>query len=588
MKPIKETYKNKVKAAVVSVLFVTAGLNGPALQAQVTIGSEYAPTRAALLELKTQQTAGALTSISDDANITSGAGGGGLLLPRVKLTSVNYLEPFIPYNDPDFEVNTGNLKERLAGLMVYNITNDGSLYPAVYTWNGLMWVTSQVNASVSSIWMQPKAFTFYETGYETIRPLTFTVSGDGTWTYQWYQLVGSNIHVRVAMPAGGSGGTVSGTGATTASFTPTGIKKTTAGSTSTRNANNTGFYRFYCVASSSLGAVLTSEVAEVAVGCGAKNLQGEWLSFMCFNLGIVDTIGISRQKNYSIGAISNDANGLHTYISGEENIWGSLFQWGRIADGHELRVFDMGATPTPTPTNILSYTSGSGMTASEIVNGNQCSSTDTHRPWQQVRATSNWYGKFIFGVSTGTNYNWNPVIPQTTADIVWRAGRFIQNDPCAHYEIDKTEPGKNAYRQFWHTGTTTPTASDSACYDSGTAWRIPSQDEWGSLYKGGTISGSSATAAANTWSWYNTNNIRGYEIKPDGNTTTLFLPASGYRSRGNVFLYGQGSIGYYWSTGVSGTNAYNLNFYSGTVHPATSNYRAFGFALRCIKKIKES
>jgi uncharacterized protein (TIGR02145 family) len=221
------------------------------------------------------------------------------------------------------------------------------------------------------------------------------------------------------------------------------------------------------------------------------------------------------------------------------------------------------------------------LSASDIGEGSRCNNTDTRRPYYQVRTTSTWYGKFIYGVNSATNYNWNPVTVQTTLDGIWRSGRFIQNDPCAHYKTD------NTYQDFWHQGTD-PSDGVAACTDAGTAWRIPSQDEWGSLYKGGAITGSPAMATANTWSWYggtsanNTSN-RGFEIKPNNVATTLFLPAVGYRNTSDGFLYYQGSNGFYWSANVSGTTAYNLHFNSGTVYPANNLNRAYGFALRCIK-----
>lgn len=548
------------------------------LQSQVTIGSGIEPRRAALLDLKTRQgAAGTVSSVSDDANITSGLGDGGLLLPRVKLVSISTLEPFIPTSDPDYIANTDNLKERLAGLMVYNITNNGvgsTLYPAVYTWNGTIWVPSQANEAVSSITGQPKKFTFYEQGTETAAPITFTVAGPGTWTYQWYQVTGNNVHVRIGTPVGQAGtiytstATANAAGANTASFTPQAVIKGT-----TRNANYTGFYKFYCVATSTLGAELTSDIAEVAVGCGAKNNAGEWISFMCFNLGSDNNSTIESQKSYSIGSYTNnttDAPGQHAYIANEEKLWGSLFQWGRIPDGHELRSFTgVGGTPT----NIADR---GAMATTDIGDGYRCSVSDTNRPYQQVKKTSTtWYGKFICGSAA-----WTP-IAQATSDVLWRTGRFIQNDPCAHYKADGT------YQEFWHEGTDQTTTGTTACTDAGTSWRTPVQDEWGSLYKGVTTSGSPAAATANTWSWYGgtstpINTSRGYEIKPDGVTTTMFLPASGYRSS-NGLLYLQGAGGTYWSISIISTNAYNLNFNSGSVFPANSSSRANGFALRCIK-----
>ncbi|NDV96129.1 hypothetical protein D0T84_14585 [Dysgonomonas sp. 521] len=560
------------------------------LRGQITIGSDIPPTRAALLDLKARQTTGTLTSVTADENITAALGDGGLVLPRVKLVSISTLEPFIPADDAAFTANTNSLKEKLAGLMVYNMTNNGvgsALYPAVYTWDGEKWVTTQANEAASSIITQPLPFTFYETGEETINPLTFVVEGLGDWTFQWYQITGNNVHVRISTAIGSSdavGGTVGKEVVdtrSTALFTPTGVKKGT-----TRKANNTGFYKFYCIAESSMGARLESDIAEVAVGCGAKNNAGEWISFMCFNLGAGADIGtasyngitIQEQKDYPIGTFTNNANGVsnqHAYIPGEEKLWGSLFQWGRIADGHELRLFT-GAGGTPTNTQLYS-----GVVANDIVNGSRCSASDTYRPYQQVKNGTAGYGKFITGGA-----NWTP-ISQVNADQLWRTGRFIQNDPCAHYKTD------GSYHEFWHNGTDGQNKDvdgvtiSPACTDVGTAWRTPSQDEWASIYRGGTISGDPGNATANTWSWYNgtsTNYSRGYEIKPDGTTATLFLPASGNRNYGNnSLLYNQSTGGNYWSISIININAYYLFFNRSSVSPAFNINRAYGFALRCIK-----
>ena len=553
--------KTKLQIIRSSLLVTLMLLSGICLQAQVTIGSDLPATRAALLELKTKQEAGTVTSVSDPKNATSDVGG--LLLPRVALANLNTLEPFISATDPAFTGNTNSLKQKLAGLMVYNITNDGTLYPAVYTWNGTAWGTSQINAAISTITTQPKAFTFYETGQETLTPLTFVVNGEGNWTYTWYQVTGSNVHVRIGVP-------VTPTSAT-AAFTPTAITKVGNAGVTTRDANNNGFYKFYCVAESDMGAVLTSDIAEIAVGCGAKNNAGEWISFMCFNLGAQNGITIQQQKDHNVGVFTNDKNGtanMHQYIANEERVWGSLFQWGRIADGHENR--NTGTNPS------VAY---GAMATTNIGNGFRCSSSDTHRPSNQVRKSTTWYGKFIHGVPASTGYNWTPSA-QSTADQLWRTSRFVQNDPCAHYKTDGT------YQEFWHEGTDQSTTGTTACTDAGTAWRTPTQDEWGAIYKSGAISGGPGTATANTWVWYNgtaANYSRGYEIRPDGNTTTLFLPASGYRSYGDGELYHQGSIGNYWSTTVNGSNAFTLSFTSGSVIPANSLTRAYGFALRCVK-----
>jgi uncharacterized protein (TIGR02145 family) len=370
-------------------------------------------------------------------------------------------------------------------------------------------------------------------------------------------VTGSNVHVRIGTPIGGDG-TVSGTGATTASFTPAGIIKGT-----THNANNTGFYRFYCIASSSLGARLESDIVEVAVGCGAKNNAGEWISFMCFNLGATD-LTIAAQKNHSMTfSPANDANGRHYYIAGEENLYGDLYQWGRIGDGHEKRGAEQGfvAGQNTAGTNQAAY--GSGPTYED---GNLIGTSQRY-PWRQVARSTTHYGKFIITTAAQT-YNWAFNLPADQITQLWRTGRFAANDPCAKIKED------GLTYETWY-------PAQDGTSGATTAWRTPAQDEWGSIYKGGTISGSPGIATANTWVW-NRNNGRGYEIRPDNVTTTLFLPANG-RDAYNGYLYSQGVGGYYWSINTISTNAYSLTFTSSSVTPATSSSRAHGFALRCIK-----
>jgi hypothetical protein len=503
------------------------------LQAQVTVGSEIPPTRAALLELKTQQKAGTASGPAHQDNATSGANGGGLLLPRVELEGSDKLMPFIPDNDPDL----AELKIKLTGLMVYNIKTVGvSLYPGLYIWNGSAWTTSQANPAAFAIAIQPKAFTFYEQGTETADPLTFSVAGGETpYTYQWHQLISNNVHVRVGVPV------TAGDYYTTASYTPTQVLKGT-----TNNANNTGFYRFYCVATDANGVELTSDVAEVAVGCGAKTKDGRWLSFMCFNLG-ADALTIEQQKTYTIDL---DAAGFdpHTYVQDEEKLYGDLFQWGRIADGHEDR-----------QSGEIEYTSIN--TTTDLVNGVAC--LGSNFPYYQIGKGTTGYGKFI-----KSSPFWAPEISQSS--FLWSSSYMQPNDPCTHYQ----ENGQ--YQEFWNNCLET-TAT--------TGWRVPSQGEFGELFLGGALSGNPTDAQANTWVWISTNG-RGYELRPDGFTPTLFLPANGYRTYpvSPIFnLRSQGEAGYYWSNTAIGTNSYLLNVSENSVSPGAADNRAFGFGIRCIK-----
>jgi len=132
-----------------------------------------------------------------------------------------------------------------------------------------------------------------------------------------------------------------------------------------------------------------------------------------------------------------------------------------------------------------------------------------------------------------------------------------------------------------------PATSDPV--SSGTGWHLPNQNEWSSLYRGGNISGNPDFAYANIWSWYQLNpadaneGVKGYEIKPDGATTTLFLPASGNRYFTSALLYRSGVGGYYWSGSITGVNALGLLISSIGVNPTNVSSRGYGYALRCAK-----
>ncbi|MBK5721449.1 hypothetical protein JGH11_11250 [Dysgonomonas sp. Marseille-P4677] len=115
-------------------------------KAQVTVGSGVTPERAALLEIKSQEALNPI-SVTDASNITSTRGGLGL--PRVYLVNKTTLEPFIATNDADWEnENTSKIKQKHAGLMVYNIyisppeeaDYNKKFRQGIYIWDGEKWV----------------------------------------------------------------------------------------------------------------------------------------------------------------------------------------------------------------------------------------------------------------------------------------------------------------------------------------------------------------------------------------------------------------------------------------------------------------
>jgi uncharacterized protein (TIGR02145 family) len=92
-----------------------------------------------------------------------------------------------------------------------------------------------------------------------------------------------------------------------------------------------------------------------------------------------------------------------------------------------------------------------------------------------------------------------------------------------------------------------------------TGYRLPTETEW--------------TAELATWSAATSTGAFASPLK---------LPVAGNRDRSSGSLGLVGSYGYYWSSTVSTTRSYALNFYSSN---ASVNYysRVYGFSVRCIK-----
>jgi len=124
----------------------------------------------------------------------------------------------------------------------------------------------------------------------------------------------------------------------------------------------------------------TSTLA-VNVGCPVKTTNGNWLTFMCYNLGADENMSITEQMAY----VPKD--------NLDETVYGSLYQWGRAADGHQLRTSETVMGPITT----------------FDVNG---------------QATGDTIGKFILSNVSPNNWR-NPLL--TT---LWGNSSKTVNDPC--------------------------------------------------------------------------------------------------------------------------------------------------------------
>ena len=155
--------------------------------AQVTIGLEDVPEKAALLDIKTH--APNLNNATTEE--------GGLLLPRVELTDSYSLAPFI-------SSATADEKRRHAGLIVYNLTHNpaASLRAGIYQWDGEAWermVTELPPVTSDITYLQTNLATRLVTGSanpsgdnngDLMNFGTITIPVDGSYAFE-FQLEGT-------------------------------------------------------------------------------------------------------------------------------------------------------------------------------------------------------------------------------------------------------------------------------------------------------------------------------------------------------------------------------------------------------------
>lgn len=92
-------------------------------------------------------------------------------------------------------------------------------------------------------------------------------------------------------------------------------------------------------------------------------------------------------------------------------------------------------------------------------------------------------------------------------------------------------------------------------------YRLPTQAEWAAL-----VTAAGIIDAATAFS------------------CSLKIPVAGFRNRADAVLTGQGTYGYYWTSGTSGTDSKLVVFSQpGGIDPTAVDNRAYGFSVRCIK-----
>jgi len=270
-------------------------------------------------------------------------------------------------------------------------------------------------------------------------------------------------------------------------------------------------------------------IQDCVCGCAVRSTiqtppYNGWLTFMCHNLGADETKDITAQMAY--------VPSPNTQSTTDSIVFGNLYQWGRVADGHQLR------------TSLNSTT--------DVVSG---SNLDAVTGQVAVGATG-YYGRFIRNSLQVPPYDWR--IPQK--DDLWNSSTESSpvktaNDPCP------------------------------------AGWRIPTITEFQSIFNGTSDSSTPSTAgfyysSSGNYVKWNSTGTPGWKIAPKNTPVdsdyTLFLPLAGFRgSDGKLYLATY--FGAYWSSSVNGTSGLHLFFDgSSNVNPNTGSGRVCGISLRCV------
>ncbi len=138
-----------------------------------------------------------------------------------------------------------------------------------------------------------------------------------------------------------------------------------------------------------------------------------------------------------------------------------------------------------------------------------------------------------------------------------------------------TDDGGSTFKKYNNNGGLTELQSedDAATANWGSGWQMPS------LAQIQELNNSSYTTTV----WTQMNGVSGRKITSKSNGNSIFLPAAGYRWRGE--LYYAVSYGYYWSSSLypyGGDYAYYLQFLSGDWH-WYDNGRYYGQSVRAVR-----
>jgi uncharacterized protein (TIGR02145 family) len=549
-------------------------MNTASVSAQVTIGSLVDPPAYSLLELDTETVKG------------------GLHLSRMTTDERNQLE----------------LDDKAAGLMIFN-TSSGCLE----IWVGSMWkslcdnvFSTEVDTSLPSVPLElngrykifgkilfdvnggdistyPEPYNTYPSDYPRSCDFNSTESTTSTYTLESFPKDLTNLPGAVQFTVDDpdelleSYETNSGDRTVTLTFKSLEEVKAVVGEVGRTNAKKITIRAFFLDNHQiRKGAELVVRVQNAPVGCSVRKVSDPgnpsssivdgWLTFMCYNLGADPDYGDPiAQKAY--------VPSPNTGNSTDRRVYGDLYQWGRVDDGHQRR--DL-APENIWPSDHLGQKFG--FTEDPVLDNTANINTTTG----QVLETDIRFGKFI---RRG---------PKEKEEIADGAGDWIGGTTTGIYNGRWSAKDAN--------GKTQKAASDPCPK----GWRVPTSTEWASIY------GTTADCTSGQ-DCYTTNpkvnkwiqnfgtlpsedfGTLGVSLTPSNENTTvydssptLFLPAGDDRNSDHAMVDKSGTASIYWSSSVVPTNtplrAYRMQCSIDGVYPHVTGHRSYGYSVRCVSE----
>ncbi len=318
----------KQQKTTILTMFIMLSFTISSLYAQVTVGIDKPAEKAALLQIKNVEV-GTPSSVTDLSNATVDENGGGLALPRVHLENKNTLQPFISTLSMDWgEAAVNKIKEKHAGLMVYNLTTTGDFKQGVYVWDGTQWNLAGDGASS----IAPTIDAWLKSGNAgTSRTTNFVGTTDAQGlslrtnsTERLYISETGNVGVGVAAPTSKLhvDGTLTATGATSLGSTLAVTGATTLGNTlAVTGATNLGSTLTVATATPMTGEVMMRNSSTGLVGVALPTAPIAKAAFIqnksTYVLSTTETTSLNASNTFTVPFLNTDLTnyGLGTLVS---------------------------------------------------------------------------------------------------------------------------------------------------------------------------------------------------------------------------------------------------------------------------------